>query len=126
MTRIAIALAALAAGGVTAALAEEPVKTMETSAGKVYVDAKGMTLYTFDKDGKDKSNCYDKCALAWPPYKAAADAKAEGEWSVVKRKDGSAMWAYDGKPVYTFVDDKKAGDVMGDGKGGAWHVVKAD
>ena len=78
MTRIAIALAASAAGGVTAALAEEPVKTMETSAGKVYVDAKGMTLYTFDKDGKDKSNCYDKCALAWPPYKAAADAKAEG------------------------------------------------
>jgi predicted lipoprotein with Yx(FWY)xxD motif len=126
MKRIAIAIAALAAGSVTAALAEGPAKTMDTSAGKVYVDAKGMTLYTFDKDAKGKSNCYDKCALAWPPYKAAADAKAEGEWSVVKRKDGSPMWAYEGKPVYTFVDDKKAGDVMGDGKGGAWHVVKAD
>ncbi len=31
-------------------LAAEPGKTMDTSAGKVYVDEKGMTLYTFDKD----------------------------------------------------------------------------
>jgi len=124
--RPVILAGALVAASVAFAQTAAPAKVADTSKGKALVDAKGMTLYTFDKDGKDKSNCYDKCALAWPPYKAAADAKAEGEWSVVKRKDGSAMWAYDGKPVYTFVDDKKAGDVMGDGKGGAWHVVKAD
>ncbi|TIX62921.1 MAG: hypothetical protein E5V33_14030, partial [Mesorhizobium sp.] len=34
--------------------------------------------------------------------------------------------AYDGKPVYTFVKDKKAGDVSGDGVAGVWHIVKAD
>ena len=72
------------------------------------------------------SNCYDKCAVAWPPFMAAADAKAEGEWTLVERKDGSKMWAYEGKPLYTFVDDKKAGDVTGDGKGGVWHVAKSD
>ncbi|TPJ40459.1 hypothetical protein FJ471_33965, partial [Mesorhizobium sp. B2-7-1] len=27
---------------------------------------------------------------------------------------------------YTFVKDKKAGDMTGEGVAGAWHVVKAD
>ncbi|MBN9047139.1 MAG: hypothetical protein J0H18_15955 [Rhizobiales bacterium] len=34
------------------------------------------------------------------------------------------MWAYKGKLLYRYHDDKKAGDVKGDGKGGVWHVVK--
>ncbi|TIU59550.1 MAG: hypothetical protein E5W25_32730, partial [Mesorhizobium sp.] len=48
------------------------------------------------------------------------------EWTIVDRTDGTKMWAYDGKPVYTFVKDKKAGDVSGDGVAGVWHIVKAD
>jgi predicted lipoprotein with Yx(FWY)xxD motif len=109
-----------------AGLAGEPGKTMDTSAGTVYVDEKGMTLYTFDKDAPNKSNCYDDCAVAWPPYMADANAKSEGEWSVVERKDGSKMWAYENQPLYTYVDDKKPGDVTGDGKGGVWHIAKPD
>ncbi|HEY7750201.1 MAG TPA: hypothetical protein VH933_16190 [Aestuariivirgaceae bacterium] len=110
----------------SAAIAAEPGKTMDTSAGAVYVDEKGMTLYTFDKDEANKSNCYDDCAVNWPPYLASADAKAEGEWTLVERKDGSKMWAYESKPLYTYIDDKKPGDVTGDGKGEVWHVAKPD
>ncbi|MDH4558770.1 hypothetical protein E8F11_26980 [Pseudomonas sp. BN417] len=90
------------------------------------VDAKGMTLYTYDKDADGKSACNGQCAQNWPPLMADASAKAEGEWSVVKRDDGSMQWAYDGKPLYTFVMDKKAGDVTGDGKMGVWHVAKPE
>jgi predicted lipoprotein with Yx(FWY)xxD motif len=108
------------------ALAAEPGKTANTSAGEVYVDEKGMALYTFDKDEPDKSNCYDDCAVAWPPYLADTDAKAEGEWTLVERKDGSKMWAYENKPLYTYIDDKQPGDVTGDGKGGVWHVAKPE
>jgi predicted lipoprotein with Yx(FWY)xxD motif len=111
---------------VAPAFAAEPAKTMDTSAGKVFTDEKGMTLYIFDKDEANKSNCYDDCAKAWPPFMAAADAQPEGEWTIVDRTDGTKMWAYDGKPVYTFVKDKKPGDVAGDGVGGVWHVSKAD
>ncbi|TPM23967.1 hypothetical protein, partial [Mesorhizobium sp. B2-3-6] len=93
---------------------------------KIYTDANGMTLYTYDKDEKGKTNCYDKCATNWPPLKAETGAKADDEWTVVDRTDGTKMWAYDGKPVYTFIKDKKAGDVSGDGVGGVWHIVKAD
>jgi hypothetical protein len=35
---------------------------MDTSAGKVYANAKGMTLYYFDKDAANASTCYDACA----------------------------------------------------------------
>jgi predicted lipoprotein with Yx(FWY)xxD motif len=112
--------------GTCGAHAEEPAKTMDSSAGKIYTDANGMALYTFDKDEAGKSNCYDKCATNWPPFMAAADAKAEGEWTIVDRTDGSKMWAYEGKPLYLYIEDKKAGDVTGEGKGGVWHLAKAE
>lgn len=110
----------------TAAFAAEPAKTMDTPAGKVYTDDKGMALYIFDKDEPNKSNCYGECATAWPPFMAAADAQPEGEWTIVERTDGIKMWAYEGKPVYTYVKDTKPGEVTGDGAGGLWHVSKAD
>lgn len=34
------------------------------------------------------------------------------------------QWAYEGKPLYLYGDDKKKGDMAGEGKGGAWHTVK--
>ena len=57
---------------------------------------------------------------------AAADAKAEGEWTIVDRTDGAKMWAYEGKPLYLYIDDKQSGDVTGEGKGGVWHLAKAE
>ncbi|HZP20330.1 MAG TPA: hypothetical protein VFB16_08985 [Bauldia sp.] len=131
MKRFAFAIAALMTL-TAAAFADEPAKTMETSLGKVLVDMKGMTLYTFDKDtkGAAMSACTDKCIAAWPPFLAPADAKAEGEWTIVdvKDKDGAMkkMWAYNGWPLYYFVKDQKPGDVNGDMVGGVWHVVKED
>jgi predicted lipoprotein with Yx(FWY)xxD motif len=88
------------------------------------VDAKGMTLYTFDKDTGGKSACNGQCATNWPPLKAGAGAEASGDWSLVTRADGSPQWAYKGKPLYTWTKDKNPGDVTGDGVfNGAWHVA---
>jgi len=107
----------------TAAFAQ--AKVADTPKGKAYVDAKGMTLYTFDKDSDGKSACNGPCATNWPPLAAAADAKASGDWTVITRDDGSKMWAVKGKPVYTFAKDTKAGDTNGDGfLNGAWHIAK--
>ena len=125
MKRFALTLAALAVTSV-AAIAAEPATVAETASGKIYTDAKGMALYTFDKDETGKSNCYDMCATNWPPFMAAADAQPEGEWTIVERTDGTKMWAYDGKPLYTFIKDTKPGEVMGDGANDVWHVAKPD
>jgi predicted lipoprotein with Yx(FWY)xxD motif len=107
-----------------AALAADPAMVGDTAKGKALTDPNGMTLYTFDKDSGGKSACNGACAGNWPPLAAAADAKAAGDYSVVKRDDGSAQWAYKGKPLYTFVNDAKAGDASGEGLGGnTWHIA---
>jgi predicted lipoprotein with Yx(FWY)xxD motif len=103
-----------------------PFKVGDTSVGKVLVDAKGMTLYTFDKDEAGKSNCYDTCAKNWPPAMAMESDKPAGELTIIKRTDGSMQWADGGKPLYTFIKDTKPGDVTGDNVGSVWHVVKAE
>ncbi|GAB1575605.1 hypothetical protein [Bordetella petrii] len=103
-----------------AAHAQAPVKTQDG----MLVDPSGMTLYTFDKDSAGKSVCNDQCAKAWPPLAASADAKAQGDYSIVTRDDGSKQWAYRGKPLYLFVKDAKPGDKQGDNVKEVWHIVK--
>ena len=93
-------------------------------AAGMLTDPKGMTLYTFDKDKGKMSSCYDKCAKLWPPYAVQKGEKMGKDWAKTKRKDGSMQWTYDGHPLYYYIEDKKAGDAMGDGKFGVWHVVK--
>jgi len=120
----AVAAVALAAGAARADEDYGPLQVIDAASGKVLADPKGMTLYTFDKDKAGTSNCYGECAEYWPPALAAADAKPVGDLTIIKRTDGTMQWADDGKPLYTYVDDKKPGDVTGDGKNNVWHVVK--
>lgn len=87
----------------------------------VLADAKGMTLYTFDKDTPGKSVCNGGCATNWPPLIAAEGAMPMGDWAVVTRDDGSKQWAYKGKPLYGWIKDTKPGQTTGDGVGKVWH-----
>lgn len=104
------------------ALAEDG--TPLRNANGVLVDAKGMTVYTYDKDAaaSGKSACVDMCARNWPPV-MAGDMPLESPYSAITRDDGSKQLVHDGKPLYTFIKDKKEGDRTGDGMGGKWHVV---
>ena len=88
------------------------------------VDHKGMTVYTYDKDSGGKSMCNGECAEYWPPMMAPTGAKPEGKWSTIKRDDGKMQWAYDGKPLYTFMKDKKPGDMAGDNMKNVWHIMR--
>jgi predicted lipoprotein with Yx(FWY)xxD motif len=100
-----------------------PASVVETGKGKTLVDAKGMTLYTFDKDSAGKSVCNGPCAQNWPPLMAAT-ASGVADWTVIARDDGSKQWAYMGKPLYTWAKDSKPGDTTGDGvNNNAWHVA---
>jgi predicted lipoprotein with Yx(FWY)xxD motif len=122
LTSIAlINVATLLGAAATLGHASEPVKFQ----GDVLVAANGMTLYTFDKDTTNKSNCNDGCLKAWPALIAAADAKLSGEFSIINRDDGGRQIAMNGKPLYFYVADQKVGDVTGDGSGGVWHAIRA-
>ena len=102
-----------------------PTQTGGSAKGKVLTNDKGMTLYVFDKDSSGKSACNGPCAGNWPPLMAAASAMPMGDYIVITRDDGSKQWAYKGHPLYTWKDDKKPGDITGDGfANGVWHIAQ--
>lgn len=97
---------------------------VQVSGNTVLTASNGMTLYTFDRDSKGVSNCYNDCADSWPPYVASANASAPAAgFSKVERNDGTLQWAKNGAPLYFWVGDTKPGDANGDGVGGVWHVA---
>src|SRR5882724_338425 len=119
---LAIAMSFAAISGASAA---PPTKTGATSKGPTLTDAKGMSLYTFDKDSGGKSACNGPCATNWPVLKAEAGDQASASYTIISRDDDSKQWAYKGKPLYTFAKDQKAGDIAGDGfLNGAWHLAQ--
>jgi predicted lipoprotein with Yx(FWY)xxD motif len=79
-------------------------------------------IYTFDRDEPGKSNCLDRCIMAWPAVIAPAGAKPVGKWTIIVRSDGTLQWAFESKPAYTFVRDSE-GTPSGDGMGGVWHLL---
>ena len=98
----------------------------------VLADAKGMTLYTYDKDTEPgKSACVGDCIKAWPAAVAPANAKPQGDWTIITRDDGSKQWAFRGKPLYSFAKDTDIGSVGGNpppalpGGGGAAAAMNA-
>jgi predicted lipoprotein with Yx(FWY)xxD motif len=125
MSRIYSAIAALTFVLASSSASAQALWTAETAKGRVLVDERGMTLYTFDKDAGGKSMCNGPCAANWPPLLASENARPTGDMTIVARADGSNMWAYKGKPLYAFKKDTAPGQTSGDGLlNGAWHTAK--
>lgn len=102
-----------------------PTEVQTIKEGDVFVMRSldgGKPLYTYDKDERGKSTCVDRCLAGWPALPAKAGSKPTGKWTVIARPDGASQWAFDGKPVYTFVRDAE-GVASGDGVGGVWHLL---
>ena len=117
-------LVALSLPPAIAAMAN-PAKMEKTAIGRVLANKDGMTLYTFGKDGRDRSECTGSCAVNWPPFLAPADATSSGDWTLVTRQNGEKQWAYKGKPLYTFAKDHKPGQANGNGLlHGAWEAAR--
>lgn len=129
MIRLTLSTALLVSGVCQGALAAPPPPTpdavavfKEKGAYVLRAAQESLPLYTFDRDQVGRSVCNGPCATAWPPLAATAQSAAVGEWSVVKRDDGTLQWALRGRPVYTFAKDAPE-KATGDGRGGAWRLV---
>jgi predicted lipoprotein with Yx(FWY)xxD motif len=102
-----------------------PAKITKSAKGMIFVDNNGMTLYTFDRDTfGNKSTCDDKCTERWKPLAAANDAEAKGDFTVITRSDGSKMWAYRYRPLYTSQSDHAPGDFNGNDPANLWHIAR--
>ncbi|GGU41423.1 COG4315 family predicted lipoprotein [Lentzea flava] len=97
--------------------------------GWFVTDADGLPLYRFDKDvpKPSKSNCEGECLKSWKPVLADKTPMATGvdpiSMGVLTRPDGTKQLTIAGYPQYTYAEDKVAGDMKGQGKGGTWWVT---
>jgi predicted lipoprotein with Yx(FWY)xxD motif len=118
-----------APGGSSVPAGAAELKTAQSGAGQIVVDAKGMSVYFYTKDVKDSgtSACTGGCITAWPPVTTASDSPAvEGITATVgtiPAPDGKKQVTINGLPVYYYAKDKAAGDITGQGVGNVWYLV---
>ncbi|MFJ3924436.1 SCO0930 family lipoprotein [Streptomyces sp. NPDC090022] len=100
--------------------------------GEHVVDKNGMTVYRFKPDTAWPmvSKCVGDCLVKWPVVEPVDKANTKGitqkNYLVLDRPDGKKQQTIDCWPVYTFANDKKPGDINGQGVGGTWYAVSPD
>lgn len=111
------------------AAATPDLKVADSTAGRIVVDGKGMSVYYYTKDVKDSgtSACTGGCIAAWPPVLAAAETPAvdgvTGTVGTIATPEGKKQLTINGMPVYSFAKDLAAGDIRGQGVGSVWYLV---
>src|SRR4051812_50059640 len=120
-------LAAAVAGGI--AIAHSPSSSSAKKAklqlrsgklGHFVVDARGMTLYLFEKDKHGKSACSGTCAKVWAPYltsgkPTAGRGLAAAKVGTSKRSSGGTPGTHRGHPLHPHADAPKPGPAGGAG-----------
>jgi predicted lipoprotein with Yx(FWY)xxD motif len=98
--------------------------------GKFLIGDNGLTLYTFANDVQGVTNCYDDCAVKWPPLLVEdgeslfGGAGVTSELGTVERTDGGVHVTYDGLPLYYWFNDANPGDATGHGVKDVWAVAR--
>ena len=124
-----VAFAGLFAGG--AGAAGTPLVTTAQNAqlhAKILVNRSGLTLYHLSVEHKGHFICTSKTCLSfWHPLLVPKGTRPTGRVALgtVPRPNGTIQVAYKGEPLYTFAEDKKRGDVKGEGfkDVGVWHAA---
>ena len=107
------------------------VSTASSSLGSILVGANGRTLYVFDKDQPNKSECSGPCVSAWPVDQTSGTPKAGSGvkaslLGMIKRSDGTTQVTYNHHPLYYYSGDTASGQQNGQGinaYGALWYVV---
>jgi predicted lipoprotein with Yx(FWY)xxD motif len=132
---VVLALATAAFLCVTPASSSAPRSTLTAESsdfGRILFDGRGFVLYAFTRDPRGKSACVGECARAWPPYlvktrpRAGTGVKAR-LLGTTKRAGGRLQVTYAGRPLYYYVGDRRAGQILCQDVtefGGVWRVIR--
>ena len=98
--------------------------------GSLLATGNGRTLYHMTSEKHGKITCTGACATFWPPLVLKAGAKptagtgiTKSKLGTVKRPDGRMQVTYNGYALYRYANDKKRGDVKGQGVEHIWFAV---
>jgi predicted lipoprotein with Yx(FWY)xxD motif len=110
------------------------ITTKHTKLGTILgAGPKKLTVYLFEADKGQSSNCSGACPSTWPPVSGqphATGATVASKLGTISRADGTAQVTYNGHPLYFYAKDVKdgdAGDTYGQGLksfGAGWYVLK--
>jgi predicted lipoprotein with Yx(FWY)xxD motif len=98
--------------------------------GPMIYGPRNQAIYIFERDSKNKTNCYGECAAAWPPVLTRGEPRARGGakqslLGTVKRRDGALQVTYAGQPLYYYANEGP-GEVRCHNvnlNGGLWWVI---
>lgn len=131
-----IAVAAVNAGGSTttarSSTSRPTVSLGKTGVGKALVDGRGRTLYLFEADRPNVSNCSSGCLSIWPAFTGksprAGGGVAANKLGTIAGRDGKRIITYAKHPLYFYAGDFKRGDTNGEGLnqfGAEWYALSA-
>ena len=95
----------------------------------ILTTSSGRTLYSLsaEKNGKFICTKASGCLALWHPLMVPKNGTVKGPVTLgtIKRPDGGSQVTYHGRPLYTFAEDVKPGQVGGQGLKdvGTWHAV---
>jgi predicted lipoprotein with Yx(FWY)xxD motif len=122
-------LAAVPNEPVAAAPEKTKLKLKRSPYGRVLFSG-GYAVYLFTRDG-ESSECYGRCAEAWPPLIARGELVAgrgikKRLLGRTSRDNGKRQVTYDGHPLYGYVDDPRGEVLWHDVEefGGTWYAVR--
>jgi predicted lipoprotein with Yx(FWY)xxD motif len=116
-------------GNVWFSVSLDVVRVGGTAGRNFLVDAAGKTLYFYANDEFNWSNCIGDCITNWPPLAFAAAQPVISSAGITdalitsQRADGLFHVTFNGRPLYSFVNDALPGDTNGDGAGGVWSLA---
>ena len=109
------------------------ITTGDSEFGSILFDGQDQAIYIWEVEESAEAECYDGCAVAWPPVLTDGAPQAKGGVNsdllgTTKRTDGSTQVTYDGHPLY-YYEHEDAGEVKCHNvstHGGLWWVVQPD
>jgi predicted lipoprotein with Yx(FWY)xxD motif len=118
------AVAAHGSGGVRVVMTAKN----KTLGRTILVNRRGLTLYSLSVERHGRFICKNAgCLALWKPLVIAKGSTPTGVAGLgtVKRPDKRIQVTYRGAPLYRFVQDRKPGDIKGNGfkDVGTWRVV---
>jgi predicted lipoprotein with Yx(FWY)xxD motif len=94
---------------------------------RVLITSSGRTLYSLSAETRGRFICTGSCTADWPPLTLRRGVQPTGVRGLgtIRRPDGRRQVTYKGHPLYRFDDDRKKGDVKGEGfrDVGVWHAA---